>query len=68
MQKIISWYMEHKTYGNILIIGIIGLMLYNIGYGVGTAIYRIFGWLVIVWWYTKVMASNFMFDVITIKG
>ncbi len=43
MQKIISWYMEHKTYGNILIIGIIGLMLYNIGYGVGTAIYRIFG-------------------------
>ena len=29
MQKIISWYMEHKTYGNILIIGIIGLMLYN---------------------------------------
>ena len=37
MQKIISWYMEHKTYGNILIIGIIGLMLYNIGYGVGTA-------------------------------
>lgn len=41
--KIISWYMEHKTYGNILIIGIIGLMLYNIGYGVGTAIYRIFG-------------------------
>ncbi len=52
MQEIISWYMEHKTYGNILIIGIIGLMLYNIGYGVGTAIY----------------ASNFMFDVITIKG
>lgn len=45
MQKIISWYMEHKTYGNILIIGIIGLMLYNIGYGVGTAIYRIF-WLI----------------------
>ena len=43
MKKIISWYMEHKTYGNILIIGIIGLMLYNIGYGVGTAIYRIFG-------------------------
>lgn len=43
MQKIISWYMEHKTYGNILIIGIIGLMLYNIGYGAGTAIYRIFG-------------------------
>lgn len=43
MQKIISWYMEHKTYGNILIIGIIGLMLYNIGYGVGTDIYRIFG-------------------------
>ena len=34
---------EHKTYGNILIIGIIGLMLYNIGYGVGTDIYRIFG-------------------------
>ena len=34
MQEIISWYMEHKTYGNILIIGIIGLMLYNIGYGV----------------------------------
>ena len=30
MQEIISWYMEHKTYGNILIIGIIGLMLYNI--------------------------------------
>ena len=29
MQEIISWYMEHKTYGNILIIGIIGLMLYN---------------------------------------
>ena len=47
MQEIISWYMEHKTYGNILIIGIIGLMLYNIGYGVGTDIYRIFGWLVI---------------------
>ena len=23
MQEIISWYMEHKTYGNILIIGII---------------------------------------------
>lgn len=43
MQEIISWYMEHKTYGNILIIGIIGLMLYNIGYGVGTDIYRIFG-------------------------
>ena len=59
---------KNKTYGNILIIGIIGLMLYNIGYGVGTAIYRIFGWLVIVWWCTKVMASNFMFDVITIKG
>ena len=34
---------KNKTYGNILIIGIIGLMLYNIGYGVGTAIYRIFG-------------------------
>ena len=43
MQEIISWYMEHKTYGYILIIGIIGLMLYNIGYGVGTDIYRIFG-------------------------
>ena len=68
MQKIISWYMEHKTYGNILSIGIIGVIIYNIGYAVGTAIYRIFGWLVIVWWYTKVMASNFMFDVITIKG
>ena len=43
MQEIISWYMEHKTYGNILIIGIIGLMLYNIGYGAGADIYRIFG-------------------------
>ena len=49
MQEIISWYMEHKTYGNILIIGIIGLMLYNIGYGAGTDIYRIFGLLVIGW-------------------
>lgn len=35
--------MEHKTFGNILIIGIIGLMLYHIGYGAGTDIYRIFG-------------------------
>ena len=43
MQEIISWYMEHKTYGNILIIGIIGLMLDTIGYGAGTDIYRIFG-------------------------
>ena len=34
---------KNKTYGNTLIIGIIGLMLYNIGYRVGTAIYRIFG-------------------------
>lgn len=34
---------KNKTYGNILIIGIIGLMLYNIGYGAGTDIYRIFG-------------------------
>ena len=43
MQKIISWYMEHKTYGNILSIGIVGVIIYNIGYAVGTAIYRIFG-------------------------
>ena len=43
MQKIISWYMGHKTYGNILSIGIIGVIIYNIGYAVGTAIYRIFG-------------------------
>ena len=41
MQEIISWYMEHKTYGNILIIGIIGLMLYNIGYGVGLSLIHI---------------------------
>ena len=43
MQIIISCYMDLITYGHIFIIGIIGLMLYNIGYGVGTAIYRIFG-------------------------
>ena len=34
---------KHKTYGNILSIGIIGVIIYNIGYAVGTAIYRIFG-------------------------
>ena len=28
MQKIISWYMEHKTYGNILSIGIIGVIIH----------------------------------------
>lgn len=34
---------KHKTYGNILSIGIIGVIIYNIGYAVGTDIYRIFG-------------------------
>ena len=43
MKKMISWYLEHKTYENILSIGIIGVIIYNIGYAVGTDIYRIFG-------------------------
>ncbi len=42
MKEVRNWYLQHKTICDLVLIGVVAVIIYHIGYGFGSAVCRVF--------------------------